>query len=140
MAKASVIRFDEVPLVARGNGIETRPLVGRERCGAENFTSGVTRFPPGGAVPLHSHNCDEQVTVLEGEAEVEIGGRRIALAPYDTTYIPEGEPHRFVNTGTGPMMILWIYGSDRVSRTFTETGETVEHLSAGDVTRPGGGG
>jgi len=135
MADAHILRIDSLPVVDRGNGIQTIPLVTKE-LGSQHITTGITRFPVGAKVPMHLHNCDEQVTILEGDAEAELDGQRHRLHAYDTTLVPANRPHRFVNVGTTPLAILWIYTSTEVTRTFADTGETVAHLSEHDLVRP----
>jgi quercetin dioxygenase-like cupin family protein len=125
---AELIRYGDAQPVARGDGIESIPLTPQLLPGQE-FRMGITSFPPGTGIPLHSHNTIEQVTVLEGEGEAELNGELVPARPYDTTQIPPGEFHRFVNTGPGVMRILWVYGSAHVTRTFADTGETVEQFA-----------
>jgi mannose-6-phosphate isomerase-like protein (cupin superfamily) len=127
-----IIAYAGVESLDRGGGIRTVPLVTpRSRPGAP-ITTGISVYPTGTGAPLHTHNCDEQVTLIGGLAEVEIDGVATLLEPHDTTYIPQGVEHAFRNTGPGDMTILWIYCSNRVTRTLSDSGETVEHLSVRD--------
>jgi quercetin dioxygenase-like cupin family protein len=125
---AELIRFDEAEPVARGDGIESIRLTPTPLDG-QGFTMGVTSFPPGASIRLHSHNTIEQVTVIEGEGVAELNGEVLPARPYDTTQIAPGEWHRFINTGSTTMRILWVYGSTDVTRTFADTGETVEQFA-----------
>ena len=123
-----LIVFSEQEPVARGDGIESIRLT-PEPLDGQQFVMGVTSFPPGTSIPLHSHNTIEQVTVIEGEGIAVLNGEERAARPYDTTQIAPGEVHRFMNTGDTRMRILWVYGSTEVTRTFAETGETVQQFA-----------
>ena len=127
MSEPRVLPFSEAPTIDRGGGIYSNLLV-VEATGSRVFCSGMTSFPPGASVALHTHNADEQVTILEGQGMAEIAGRQQQINRYDTTFIPAGVPHRLINFGRGSMRILWVYGSVHVTRTDAETGEETDEF------------
>ena len=127
MSKARLLHFNEIPTIDRGAGIYSTPLI-VEATGATSFSSGMTTFPPGASIAVHTHNTDEQVTLVEGEGIAEIEGHLEQVQLYDTTFIPTGVAHRFINRGNGDMRIMWVYGSVHVTRTYVETGEEMDQF------------
>lgn len=123
--KAAVLRPSALKAHDRGNGASTIPLVGPS-VGVTGFINGITSFEPGAKIAFHSHNCEESVMLLEGEAMLDIEGEEsVHLLPQDTTWLPANLSHRFRNlSDTQPMKILWIYARLDATRTLTESGQT----------------
>ncbi|GAA1598945.1 cupin domain-containing protein [Kribbella sancticallisti] len=127
-----LIHPDQVEPFDRGNGVVTIPYVGRWNADDNRITTGQTVFAPGTGLPVHSHNVEESVLILEGLAVAEIDGKTFDLVAGEATWVEAGIPHRFLNRGDTPMRIYWVYGGRDVTRTITATGETFEHLSPND--------
>jgi HTH-type transcriptional repressor of puuD len=127
-----LIRPDQVVPFDRGHRVVTIPYVGRWNAEDNRITTGQTVFAPGTGLPVHSHNVEESVLILAGDAIAEIDGERFELVAGEATWVPAGVPHRFLNRGDSPMRIYWVYGGREVTRTITATGETFEHLSEND--------
>ena len=123
MNKGVILSPNRLPAYERGNGNRTIPLAG-PRIGAA-FLNGITVIAPGSAIPLHTHNCEESVVVLGGQAVAEIDGERHELSAHDASWIPAELPHRFINASrTEPLTILWTYARPDATRTLVETGDT----------------
>ena len=121
---AVVLPLDTLPTFERGGGARTTPLVTRA-VGTTSFITGYTDFDAGTKIPFHSHNCEESVVLISGDAMLDIDGEEHRLKPLDCTFIPANVPHRFRNlSDTQPMRILWIYASADATRTLTESGAT----------------
>lgn len=123
-SNAMLLEAETLPRYDRGGGASTMPLV-RRALGTAGFITGYTFFGAGAEIPLHSHNCEESVVLMEGRAALDIDGLQYELKPHDATYIPPGVPHRLRNLSeTEPMKILWIYAGADATRTNTATGAT----------------
>ena len=58
-------------------------------------------------------------------AVAELDGVQHPMGANDTTWVPAGVPHRFINASdTKAMRIFWIYASVDATRTVVATGET----------------
>lgn len=116
----------------RGNRVVTIPYVGNWISESSRATTGQTQFAVGTGLPLHSHNVEASVLILEGLATAQIGDETFDLLVGEATWVPAGVPHRFLDRGDSLMRIYWVYGGRDVTRTITATGETFEHLSSSD--------
>ena len=125
--------FSELPKISRGRGIVNH-LIASKKIGAGNIHSGITFMPPKTSVPSHSHNTEEQVTILKGTLKIILNGNQEFICKsYDSTFISSNVQHELINETDEEVHAIIIYGSADVTRTFTETGETVEVGSSKDI-------
>ena len=70
-------------------GVRFECLVGSHNQ-ARNLTTGIVTFDSGAKLPYHHHSFGESVTLIQGQAIVEVEGRRYSLDPLDNVTIPRG--------------------------------------------------
>ena len=85
-----VIRAAQVERFDRGAGVVTLPYVGKWNAEGNLVTTGITEFPSGAGIPLHTHNVEESVFILEGEATAVVDGKSFDLEAGDATWVPAG--------------------------------------------------
>lgn len=70
---------------------------------------------PGGCLSLQRHqHRSEHWVIVEGEAQVALGGDKVTLKANQSTYIPKGVVHRLENTGTEPLHLIEVQVGDYV--------------------------
>ena len=77
---------------------------------------------PGCATPLHQHDCEEVVLVLEGSGEVRWGGGATTFGADSTLVIPPRVAHAIVNTGGVPLVTVAAFSATPVG-TFLPEGK-----------------
>jgi quercetin dioxygenase-like cupin family protein len=67
-------------------------------------------FPPGAAVPRHTHPGEELVYVLEGTLEFQLEGQPpVTLKAGEVLFVPSGTVHTAKNVGSGNSTVFSTY-------------------------------
>ena len=84
------------------------------RYGDVNVSFFLVESPPGGGAVLHTHPYEEVFVTLEGQATSTVGEETIEVSAGQIVVAPAGVPHKFVNSGTGPLRQVDIHPSGRI--------------------------
>lgn len=104
IGKAREIQVREV--TAEGaEGVTIRWLVSKDD-GAPNFQMRLFEVALGGKTPLHTHEWEHEVFILEGEGVLTFEGREHAFYAGHFVFVPGGKEHSFRNTGSGRLAFL----------------------------------
>ena len=68
---------------------------------------------PGEGPRLHRHAYEEIFVVLEGQASYTVGSETVKAQAGQVLIVQPGVPHKFVNSGAGPLRQIDIHASDR---------------------------
>ncbi len=105
-ASAPVCSLDEGPLA----GLRHRTVIDA-RSGAAALALWQEEHESGFLVPPHSHDCEEIISVLDGEIRATIGSESWRVGPGESILIPAGDLHGFEVTSSGPVRLLALFSS-----------------------------
>ena len=78
--------------------IKVRWVISKE-IGAPNFAMRIFEVESGGYSPLHSHNWEHEVFILEGDGVLVSQDGEKKFKPGDVVFVTPNEKHQFRNNG-----------------------------------------
>ena len=88
-------------------GVTIRWLIAKND-GALRFQMRLFEVAPGGHTPLHTHDWEHEVFILEGEGVLTFEGGDHPFSAGHFAFVPEGKEHSFRNTGPDRLAFLCI--------------------------------
>ena len=81
--------------------------------GAEKFAMRLFEIQPGGYSPLHQHDWEHEVFILEGNGVTKDKINEKPFKQGDVLFVPPMEWHQFVNSGEKPLKFLCLIPSKK---------------------------
>ena len=68
----------------------------------------------GDRIPLHVHDVDEVIAVIDGQGEAHLGGERQQVGAGSVIYIPAGVEHGTRNLGDAPLLVHAVFPATQI--------------------------
>src|SRR5262247_802236 len=94
-----VVNHRDRPVVLSGSGHPSLSMVVNREVGARSMSIWTTFHEPGEVVPLHTHEYEEIITVVAGEAIMTVEGEWAPVRADMSVIIPPHTPHGYKNSG-----------------------------------------
>ena len=107
---------EELPYVISKEDLPNGNRFEGYRYGDVNVSFFLVDTPPGTGPVLHTHPYEEIFVVQEGEATYTVGDATIEVGAGQIVVTPAGVPHKFVNSGSGPLRQVDIHPSERIQQ------------------------
>lgn len=85
--KKYVYTIKDLPQVPLTDKVNTRFLL------TDKMLFSFIEQPPGAKFPIHAHDCEQVLIILEGSEEHIVGGQNIHMEAGDVCVHPAGVPH-----------------------------------------------
>jgi quercetin dioxygenase-like cupin family protein len=106
--KLKIVHYSDIEAKDAEGGsrnLKVRWLITKET-GAKNFAMRLFEMDAGGNSPLHVHDWEHEVFILEGEGLVVGGKEEKKFKAGDTIFIPSNEEHQLKNNSGKPVKFL----------------------------------
>jgi len=111
---ATIVALDELPRTANTYRFEGC------KHGDAPASVLVDTQAPGSGPRLHRHPYAEVFVIQEGRATFTVGGEQLEVIGAHIVVAPPNTPHRFVNSGNGPLRLVAIHLSAQISTEWLE--------------------
>lgn len=86
-------------------GVHIRWLID-DKNGAPTFAMRHFIVEPKGHTPLHSHDWEHEVYILEGKGKIQYEQKEADISKGDAVFIEPNQLHQFRNTGDEPLKFI----------------------------------
>jgi quercetin dioxygenase-like cupin family protein len=101
-----VVNHRDRPIVHSASGHPSLSMVVNHEVGARSMSIWTTFHQPGEVVPLHTHEYEEIITVIAGEAIVTVAGESAPVRADMSVIIPPRTPHGYRNASDGILRMI----------------------------------
>lgn len=108
MNKLKLLHYTDIEaedVESGSKNLKIRWLITKED-GAKNFAMRLFEMAAGGNTPLHTHDWEHEVFILEGEGVVVGGQKEHSFKAGDVIFVPANELHQFRSGGERTVKFL----------------------------------